>query len=254
MAYFLFDEIGLITILVGGFLGGFLPLLIMVLRCPEARAFIKAQTSGGVVICTSDDAGTSFEIAKPFGSHGQYISGKNQFGQRKIYVHPKMEASAFTKSFILKGIRRPIFFHGGRTVIVNPNVLKAISVADANKDDLPPEVKAWAEQQKINLNTKKVSELDEDDPEWIQKLKGAGKIIQVTLWAMNPCRLHWYFKEHYDEGQYDVLLEQSRQSGYNEGPAAHRSGGKNKWVLVGLMVFIIMIIIGIAGLALGVKF
>lgn len=254
MAYFLFDDAGLITIVVGCFLGGFLPPLIMILRCPEARAFIKAQVSGGVVICSSDDAGTSFEIARPFGSHGQYISGKNQFGQRKIYVHPKLETSAFTRSFILKGIRRPIFFHGGRTVIVNPNVLKAIAVADGKKEDLPDEVKAWAQKNGVHFPGEEDKELV-DSHEGLQRLKEAGKLMFVNLFALNPRRLQWYFKDHYDEGQYDVLLEQSRQAGFNEGPGSHRGGGgKNKVLLAGLLIFIVMIIIGVAGLALGVKF
>jgi len=131
--YFLFDEIGLIIVLIGSFFGGFLPLMILLMLTPEARAHIKCRVTGGIIVEKFYDTGQcEYVVAKSKGGEGQYIAGKNAFGQREIYVKPRMSAPLITKPFLLSGMRRLKFFaYAGKTPIVNHETLMAIETVES---------------------------------------------------------------------------------------------------------------------------
>src|SRR4030042_6089073 len=110
MVYFVFDLANLAIVIVGCFLGGFLPLMIMIAKCPEAKEFIKCMVSGGIMIDKINAAGQrEYVNAKPLGTEGQYIAGRNEFGQREIFVRPQSVDNVFGKANMLDGIRRSLF-------------------------------------------------------------------------------------------------------------------------------------------------
>lgn len=261
MTYFMFDPIGLSIVIFGCFMGGFLPLLVVIGRCPEAKTFIKCQLGGGVILSRTSASGErSFSVIWPLSKEGQYISGPNAFGQREVYIRPQTTSGQFNKSFFLTGIRRPIFdAFSGKTVLVPPTILAAIKIAeteDADKGNIPADVKRWAEDNKISL--KELVELAKDAPKVDAKDTPAqvpfkGKIYRVIyrkLFELDPTTLSTYFKEFLTQGQIDVLLEKAKQVGYLDGIGARvaGAGGKNKWALIGIGIFIILIIVGVVGL------
>ena len=131
--WFLFDEIGLIIVIVGCFFGGFLPLLILIMICPEAREHIKCRVSGGVIVEKFYDTGqVEYVVAKERAGEGQYVAGKNAFGQREIYLKTRIGDRFMTKPFLLKGMRRLKFFaYAGKTPIVNHETMLAIEAVEA---------------------------------------------------------------------------------------------------------------------------
>lgn len=149
--YFLFDEIGLLIVIIGCFFGGFLPLMILIMICPEAREHIKCRVNGGIIVELFYDTGQcEYVVAKPKGGEGQYIAGKNVFGQRRIFVKPRMQARFMDKPFLLSGMRRLKYFcYAGKTPIVNHETLLAMNVAEAPNASLqlPGEVRRWAKQK-----------------------------------------------------------------------------------------------------------
>ncbi len=272
--YYLFTDSTLLTVIFGCFMAGFLPILIMVARCPEARTFIKAQMGGGIVVRNVQDEGViEYIIAKPFGAEGQYISGKNQFGMRRIFVKPRIESGLLNRPFILKGIRRPEFDHySGKTVVVPPSVSAAIAVAEAKKSALPDLVKKWAKENQISLKEEGTGwteqehdvsvpedEANPDGPKKTikQKIKVAKRYIHyttTTLFNTDPTMLKQYFSEFFDMGQFDVLLERENQEGYGRGLGMRKAGGKggvNKWFLIGIVIFVMIAVVGIVLLGMG---
>jgi hypothetical protein len=267
---YLFDDTSLLFTLAGCFLAGFIPLFIMFIRCPEARVFVKAQLTGGVVISDSDDSGqVVFRVAKPLGS-GQYISGPNKYRQRTIYVVPRINNPFIAKRFFLSGIRRPIFHHyGGKTVAVNDETLAAIEIADLNDQhksaEIPKNVKEWAKTQGFSLSKDsedddghlfeqpeepeeaEVKEGEPSEPTIPEKIKKKFKnIVAVTLFTVDPRKLRYFFDSHYDESQYDVLLDQARQDGANQ-----RGGGFNM-NKIGLFLVIVLVIAAVGILGMGI--
>jgi hypothetical protein len=149
--YFLFDEVGLLIVLVGSFFGGFLPLLILLMITPEAREHIKCRIMGGIMVLKFWDTGQcEYTVAQEKGGEGQYIAGKNKFGQREIYVKPRVPAPFMVKPFLLKGMRRLIYFcYAGKTPIVNPETLMAIETVEAptRPITLHPQFRKWANEK-----------------------------------------------------------------------------------------------------------
>src|SRR3972149_6790849 len=131
--YFLFDELGLIVVIIGCFFGGFMPFFILLLLTPEAREHIKTRIMGGIIVDRFYDTGQEDYLhAVPKSGEGQYIAGKNSLGMRQIFVKPRMEAPFAAKAFFLNGIRRPKYFcYAGKTPMVNAETLMAIEVAEA---------------------------------------------------------------------------------------------------------------------------
>jgi hypothetical protein len=249
--FYLFDDGTLMFVLGGTFLAGFLPLFIMFIRCPEARAFIKAQMTGGIMIADSDDSATVvYRTAKPLGS-GQYMSGPNKYRQRTIYAIPRINNPFISKRFMLAGIRRPIFFHyGGKTVAVNDETLAAIEVTELKKEgkekEIPENVKKWAEEQHVTFNRRKeVMVKDPETKEEMRKLKR--QKMTVPLFLLDPRKLRYYFDRHYDESQYDVLLDQARQDGAN----SRGGGGGMNMGNIGKFLIVVLIIgaVGLLGIA-----
>ena len=258
MPFFMFDPIGLIIVVVGSFMGGFLPLLILICRCPEAKTFIKCQYGGGVIISETNMAGQrEFIIAKPLGTEGQYISGKNKFGQRKIFIRPQTNSGQFNKSFILSGIRRPIFdAFTGKTILVPATVLAAIEVAEKDQDGkkkLPLDVKRWAEDNKVSI-----SELEEviqevpnpDGSDTVKQRITKEKTIIKKILELDPTKLNQYFPDWFSQSQFDVLLQKAEQTGYLRGLGVRSAGagGSKKWGIIGIFVFIIIVVVGVIGL------
>lgn len=259
MPYFMFDPIGLVIVIAGCFMGGFLPLLVLIARCPEAKIFIKCQIGGGVVISRTNAAGQrDFVIAHPLGTEGQYIAGKNVFGQREIYIRPQTNNGQFNKSFILSGIRRPIFdAFSGRTVMVPPSILAAIEFAEADADGkkkFPQDVQRWATSNGVNL-----TEIEEtltqipnaekpDDPFTVKKR--VEKTAYKKIMELDPTKLNFYFRGWFSQSQFDVLLQKSEQLGYLRGLGIRQAGGggSKKWLIVGIFAFIIIMVVGIVGL------
>jgi hypothetical protein len=160
--YVLFDEVGLLIILVGSFFGGFLPLLILLMITPEAREHIKCRIMGGIMILKFWDTGQcEYTVAQEKGGEGQYIAGKNKFGQREIFIKPRMATPFMVKPFLLKGMRRLIYFcYAGKTPIVNPETLMAIETVEAPDQPiiLPTEFRSWA-----NKNHPKILQAFDDE-------------------------------------------------------------------------------------------
>jgi len=259
MPFFMFDPIGLIIIIAGSFMGGFLPLLVLVGRCPEAKTFLKCQLSGGVIISETNAAGQrDFVIAKPLGTEGQYISGKNEFGQRKIFIRPQTNNAQFNKSFILSGIRRPIFdAFSGKTILVPASVLAAIEVAEKDGDgklQLPKDVQRWADENKLTLKdveeiTKEIPNPDGSDTKIKQTTKKE-KTVFKKIMELDPTKLNQYFPDWFSQSQFDVLLQKADQNGYLRGLGVKQAGagGKPKWAIIGIFIFIMIMVIGIIGL------
>ena len=259
MPFFMFDPIGLIIVIAGCFMGGFLPLLVLIGRCPEAKTFIKCQLGGGVIISETNAAGQrEFVIAKPLGTEGQYISGKNEFGQRKIFIRPQTSSGQFNKSFILSGIRRPIFdAFTGKTILVPATILAAIEVAEKDADGkkkLPLDVQRWADDNKIGV--KELEELIQEAPNpdgsdtTVKKKVTKEKTVFKKIMELDPTKLNQYFPDWFSQSQFDVLLQKAEQTGYLRGLGVRSAGagGKPKWAIVGIFIFIMIMVIGIVGL------
>lgn len=238
--FYVFDDPTLMFILLGTFLAGFLPLLIMFIRCPEARAAVKCWLQGGVMIDSADDSGQEELIVARHLGEGIYLAGKNKYGKRRIFVIPRISNPFITKRFILKGIRRPIFHHyAGKTAIVNAETLAAIEVTETEKkEEIPPAVKKWAEEHHVTLPVTTVK-LPSDDV--MAQPQVTTKEQKIPLFNLDPRQLRYYFAEHYDESQYDVLLERARQEGYMEGRGG--SAVMGKWILVIIIIAIVGVLI-----------
>jgi hypothetical protein len=233
-----FDELGLAIIIGGPIALGIIPLLFILAKNPEARAFITAWLKARVVIFQCDDSGQATVKTARALSEGQFIAGKNVYRQREIFVTPRINNPFVSKRFVLQGIRRSIFFnYAGKTALVNPETLAAIEVAETkDKDELPEPVRKWAESQGIELRVKK-----KDNPRKSEKKT-------FTLFALDPRTLRHYFDIHYDESQIDVLLEQSREDGFQEG-----KGGKGigKMVIVGFLVIVVVLVVAMVASKMG---
>lgn len=256
MVYFAFDPMGLAIIITACFIGGLFPLLFLIARCPEAKTFIKCQLSGGIIISKTNAAGQrEYVIAQPFGTEGQYIVGRNEYGQREIYVRPHTANGQFNKSFILSGIRRPIFdAFSGKTIMVPPNVLAAIQVAESDKTDLPSDIRRWAETNNITVSElKEISRelVDPDNPTTKTTITETKENFVVKrIIETDPTKLHQYFSGFFAQSQFDVLLQKADQHGYLRGLGIRNTGagGSKKWLIVGIFIFIIIMIVGIVGL------
>jgi len=219
------------------------------------------------MISDSDDSGqVIFRVARSLGS-GQYMSGPNKYRQRTIYVVPRINNPFVSKRFFLAGIRRPIFDHyGGKTVAVNKETLAAMEIADLNETkksaEIPANVKEWAKTQGFTLSEKSEDDngpLFETEPEQAKdkeateeptvsdKIKKRFKgVVATTLFTVDPRKLRYFFDSHYDESQYDVLLDQARQDGANQRGGGFNMGNIGKFLIV-------ILIIGAVGL-LGIAF
>jgi hypothetical protein len=263
--WFVFDPMSLIFVIAGCFMAGFLPLLVIVGMTPEAKTFIKSKMTGGVIISKSNDAGyREFICVQPYGSEGQFIGGRNAFGQREIYVRPQSSSPLFSKSFVLKGIRRPILdAYEGKTIVVPASVLAAIQVAESNKAELPAHIKKWAEENQITIketvtDTKTVTApTDPTQPEGSQMTvtnsKTKTNFVTRTLFLINPLNLNSYFQAWYNQSQFDVLLQKADMNGYMRGLGLKKEGGggSKKWFIVGIVVLLAMAGVGIVLLASG---
>lgn len=240
-------------------MGGFLPLLILIGRCPEAKTFIKCQLGGGVIISETNAAGQrEFIIARPLGTEGQYISGKNKFGQRKIFIRPQTSSDQFNKSFILSGIRRPIFdAFTGKTILVPATILAAIEVAEKDADGkkkLPLDVQRWANDNKVSI--RELEELTQEVPNpdgsdtTVKKKVIKEKTIFKKIMELDPTKLNQYFPDWFSQSQFDVLLQKAEQTGYLRGLGVRSAGagGSKKWGIIGICIFIVIMVVGIVGL------
>jgi len=242
--YWLFDDYTLIFVLAGTFLGGFLPLFIMLMKCPEARQFLKCWLTGGVIISSADDSGQiEFKVAKSLGA-GQYRAGKDQYGKREIYITPRINNPFITKRFMLKGIRRPLFDnYAGKTAIVNKEVLAAIEVAE-EPAEVPEQVKQWALEHHITL-PKPPPPPRPDVNGLASKVKG--QLEKIPLFTLDPRKLKYYFAHYDDPAQTDVLLQKSYLAGREDRPSKGFGAGK---MLIFILVFVV---VGIVVLALALK-
>jgi hypothetical protein len=179
--------------------------------------------------------------ARPYGSDGQYISGKDRFRQRSIFVDPKGKDHPFTARFILKGMRRPIYFNfSGSTALATPEHLAAIEVAESAKKDLPLEIKQWAEANSIE--TTEYEDAEDSDGRAIKKAKTEVK----QLFLLDPRKIKTYFAKFYRPDQFDVLLEQKYEQGRNS-----RGGGFK--LPAGVIIIIVLAVMGIIALLLLMK-
>lgn len=265
--FFMFDEMGLLIVIIGCFMGGFLPLLIIVGMTPEAKVFIKSKLGGGIVISKTSDAGyREFVCAHPYGTEGQFIAGPNKFGQREIYVRPDSTDPLFSRSFVLKGIRRPIFdAYEGKTVLVPPSVLAAIALVESGKQAIPEHIKKWANDNEISIKeieTKSntlTAPVDPNNPEGqkmtIESKTSKTNYVKKKLFLFNPIALRDYFKVWYDQSQYDVLLQEEHQLGFLEGFGLRRegagAGGNKKWLIIGIVICLALAGVGIVLLGSG---
>lgn len=261
MVYFMFDLVNLAIVIVGCFMGGFLPLMILIAKCPEAKEFIKCMVSGGVMIDKINAAGQrEYVCAKPYGNEGQYIAGRNEFGQRQIFVRPQTADSSFGKANMLVGIRRPIFSaFTGKTVMVPASVLAAIAAAELSTEDkekLPSNVKRWMDENKVtleeiqeNISTVKVEPTADNPSGSVQVKTKNPKNSILKILDLDATKIATYFRGWYNQSQFDVLLQKSEQNGYLRGVGVRNAGGggKNKWLFVGIIIFIVITIVGIVG-------
>ena len=224
---------------------GFFPPVFLVIRCPEGLTFLKSQIfgKGEVIVASEDDSAvTSLLRARPYGREGQYITGPDRFGKRIIFVLPRFEDKIFTHRSILKGIRKPFFLHyKGKTGMASAGTLAAIEVVERDRLSLPPQVQAWAKENKI-ITQQTISEEDKKG-NVIEKVKTAVEV----LFTLDPRKLRDYFHDHYDESQYDVLLEQKYQQGANSrGLGGFKLGG-------GFIIILAVGVMGIVGVLLAMK-
>lgn len=181
--FFLFDEIGLIIVIIGCFFGGFLPLLILIMICPEARQHIKCRVTGGIIVEKFYDTGQcEYVVAKPTGGEGQYMAGKNAFGQREIYIKPRMPTPFMTKPFLLSGMRRLKYFaYAGKVPIVNHETLMAMSVVEAPTKPLklPENFVNWAEEKYPDMLKKFKAEANNGGSDLREKILPP----EIVAWA-----------------------------------------------------------------------
>ncbi len=241
--YYVFDDSQILFVVASSFLLGFLPLMIMIWRTPEARKLITCMIKGGLVVVSGDDSGqVEVEIATPYGE-GQYRAGKNVYGQRKIYTKPRINNPFVNKPSILKGLRRPIFFnYTGKTTITNMDTIAACEVAEATdnkaaQSNIPESVKQWAEENHISLLERIPPPPDKPDEQPKVDYKS------YPLWNVSPIKLKEYFSRSMDPGQIDVLLEKENLDGYRQGKGVGPNFGKIGLVIVGVAVVGIVILL-----------
>lgn len=264
---FAFDEIGLLVVIAGCFMGGFLPLMVIVGMTPEAKTFIKSKLSGGIIISKTSDAGyREFICAHPYGTEGQFIAGTNKFGQREIYVKPNTTDPLFSKTFVLKGIRRPIFdAYEGKTVMVPASVLAAISAVESGEKALPEHIKKWASENNISVKVTEertqtlTAPVDPTNPDGqqmtVQNKSIISKFVKTSLFLTNPLGLKGYFANWWDQTQYDVMLQKEHQLGYLEGFGLRKegagAGGNKKFLIIGVIICLALAGVGIVLLGSG---
>lgn len=241
--FYVFDDSQILFVVASAFLLGFLPLMIMIWRTPEARKLITCMLLGGSVIASADDSGqVEFEVAKPYGE-GQFRAGKNVYGQRKIYTKPRINNPFINRPSILKGLRRPIFFnYAGKTTITNMDTIAACEVAEATdnkaaQSNIPESVKQWAEENNINLLERVPPPPDKPDEQPKIEYKA------YPLWNVSPIKLKEYFSRSMDPGQIDVLLEKENLDGFRQGRGTGPNFGKIGLVVVGVAVVGIVILL-----------
>ncbi len=246
---YLFDDSQILFVVASAFLLGFLPLLIMIWRTPEAKKFIVCMLKGGSMIASADDSGqVELEVATSYGE-GQFRAGKNEYGQRKIYTKPRINNPFINKPSILKGIRRPIFFnYTGKTTITNMDTIAACEVAEATtnqtaQSNIPDSVKQWAKENNINLLERIPPPPDKPDEQPKVDYK------TYSLWNISPIKLKEYFSRSMDPGQIDVLLEKENLDGFRQGRGTGPNFGKIGMVI--LLVAVVGIVLVVALMKLG---
>lgn len=245
--FYVFDDAQILFVVASAFLLGFLPLMIMIWRTPEARKLITCMLLGGSVIASADDSGqVEFEVAKPYGE-GQFRAGKNVYGQRKIYTKPRINNPFINRPSILKGLRRPIFFnYAGKTTITNLDTIAACEVAEATDNpaaqgNIPESVKQWAKENHISLLER--LPLPPDKPDEQPKTDYKVDYKAYELWNVSPIKLKEYFSRSMDPGQIDVLLEKENLDGFRQGRGTGPNFGKIGLVIVGVAVVGIVILL-----------
>jgi hypothetical protein len=177
---------------------------------------------------------------------------------------------AFTHRYGIDGIGKPLFDNfAGKAILVNKDTLATIQVAESTiqgKDcpdrELPPQVKAWAEENHIEIETEKevATELPLVNSETgTPLLTEEGKPITRSylikkkvssiepLFTLDSRKLSQYFGRTHSMGQLDVMLERARQEGRNE--ATKPGGGLHfgmGWVLIiGVGFILIMVVLAL---------
>jgi hypothetical protein len=244
--YYVFDDSQILFVIASAFLLGFLPLMIMIWRTPEARKFITCMIKGGVVIASADDSGqVEIEIATPYGG-GQFRAGKNVYGQRKIFTKPRIDNPFVNKPSMLKGLRRPIFFnYTGKTTITNMDTVAACEVAEATgnpiaQDNIPEGVKQWAKEHNITLPEIVPNKEKPEDPPKVDW-------VTIPLWNVALVKLKEFFGRSMDPGQVDVLLEKENIDGFRAGKGTGPDMKK-----IGMFIVVIAVI-GIVGVLVATK-
>jgi hypothetical protein len=180
--FYLFDDTSLLIVIFGMFMAGFLPMLILLMLCPEARQHLKCRITGGLMVLACDDLGAAeYLVAKPKGNEGQYMAGKDRYGQRQVLVKPRMGSGIVSKFFMLTGMRRPIaIWYKGKVTLASPETLAAIEVAEAPMKSLPlpDEFKRWAKDKYPTM----LQEFNDASP---KKVELQQKILppEIEAWA-----------------------------------------------------------------------
>ncbi len=249
--FYVFDDSQILFVIASAFLLGFLPLLILMWRTPEARKFITCMIKGGSIIASADDSGqVEIEIATPYGE-GQFRAGKNVYGQRKIYTKPRINNPFINKPSILKGLRRPIFFnYAGKTTITNLETIAACEVAEATANEkaqevIPAGVQQWANEHHISLLeiTEPAKPATPTAPATPPKIE----LITYPLWNVSPLKLKEYFSRSMDPGQIDVLLEKENLDGFRQGRGTGPNMGKIGLVIVAVAIVGIVLMVALKG-------
>lgn len=138
--------------------------------------------------------------------------------------------------------------------MVPPNVLAAIEVAESKKEDLPPDVKRWAENNSITVKeltelTREIVNPENPELKTTETLTKENYVLKKII-DTDPTKINQYFQGFFAQSQFDVLLQKADQHGYLRGLGVRMSGagGGKKWLIVGIFIFIIIMIVGIVGL------
>ncbi len=229
-------------------LGGGLFILLYILRkVPETGDLIKAYFRKRVVIIDCLETGPVDLVPTEPMSEGEFKVSPFNFKVLPRFQNP------LRARFWLRKSRIPVLFsYSGTTVAVAADVLAAVEVAEAPKEELPAGVKKWAEDHKLDLTVeleKKQKEKEKDSSRWHWTKKTVKDKVTETLFALDPRKLKAYFTEHYDPSQFRNLLKEHYQSGWEDGHGT-KPKGYPKWLPLAIFLVVIAVI-GIIIYAMG---
>lgn len=207
----------------------FIPVLVFAYifhKIPEMKAMVVAWLLKNILVRRFYETGQiEYRTAKPMGKGVFKGRGKNEYYKAPLHSNP----IANKPNFLMKS-RIPVYDQcAGKLMAVTQHSLLAMTVASTPENErtkLPNEIQQFAKEHGLEITVK--------------KKKGKGETIKKKfsqLLTLDRSQLLDFFKETYDEGTFENLLDKH----YMLGLKGRRGFGGTK---IALIIIVILCVIG----------